>query len=100
MTGGIDIIEEMTGFKGRIQKEYNAHPVGKYMGPYDQNKNLKLKIQIPNSKIDFKKYTDFHHDTNQCFNFELKSYENFDDLLKIDSYSIVCAANDDGNDRV
>ena len=57
MTGGIDIVEEMTGFKGRIQKEYNAHPVGKYMGPYDQNKNLKLKIQIPNSKFDFKTYT-------------------------------------------
>ena len=49
-----DIQEEMTGFHGRVQKEYNSHPVGKYMGPYDQNKNLSLKIQLPESNLNFK----------------------------------------------
>ena len=60
----IVIPEQMAGFEGRIQKEYNTHPIGKYMGPYDQNKKLKLKVQLPQSKFDFKQYTEFHHDTS------------------------------------
>ena len=54
----MEINENMVGFHGRVQKEYNAHPVGKYMGPYDQNKKLELKIQLPDSNLDFRKYTE------------------------------------------
>ena len=41
-------VEMLSGFKGRVQREYNEHSVGQYMGPYDQNENLKLNIQLPN----------------------------------------------------
>ena len=44
----------MSGFQARVQTEYNKHPVGMYMGPYDQNKNLELKIQLPDSNLNFK----------------------------------------------
>ena len=71
-----DIQEEMTGFHGRVQKEYNSHPVGKYMGPYDQNKNLSLKIQLPESNLNFKSYTEFHHEGEKCYDLRLSYYEN------------------------
>ena len=58
------------------------------MGPYDQNKKLELKLQLPDSNLDFQKYAEFHHDSNQCFDFSLKCYERFNDLAKIDSYQI------------
>ena len=81
-----DIPQKMTGFHGRVQEEYNSHPVGKYMGPYDQNKELSLKIQLPESNLDFKNYTEFHHDGNKCFDLSLSCYEKYSDLAKIDSY--------------
>ena len=95
----IVIPEHMAGFEGRIQKEYNTHPIGKYMGPYDQNKKLKLKVQLPQSKFDFKQYTEFHHDGDKCFNLQLKSYDTYDDLTKIDFYSIVSTAGDEESDK-
>jgi hypothetical protein len=59
------------------------------MGPYDQNKNLELKIQLPHSNLDFKSYTEFQHDGNKCYDLGLKSYDKYEDLDKIDAYRIV-----------
>ena len=87
-SSNLKINENMSGFQGRIQKEYNAHPVGRYMGPYDQNKKLELKIQLPSSNLDFRKYTEFYHETDECYDLSLKSYESFGDLDKIDSYRV------------
>ena len=42
----LNIVEVLDGFNGRIQAEYNANPVGPYVGPYDQNENLKLNLQL------------------------------------------------------
>ena len=41
-----NITEILTEFDGRVQKEYNASPVGPYSGSYDQNEALNLKIQL------------------------------------------------------
>ena len=87
--------ENMTGFQARVQREYNNHPVGMYMGPYDQNRNLELKIQLPDSNLHFRNFTEFHHPGGECFHLGLKSYENYDDLDKIDAYRIVMKATDD-----
>ena len=84
-----DTKEDMVGFHGRVQKEFNGHPVGRYMGPYDQNQNLELKIQLPHSNLDFKSYTEFQHDGNKCYDLGLKSYDKYEDLDKIDAYRIV-----------
>ena len=86
--GFVDIQENLDGFHGRIQKEFNAHPVGRYMGPYDQNKQISLKIQLPDSDLSFKKYTEFFHEGRECFYLQLEGYENYDDLAKIDAYKI------------
>ena len=75
-------------FKQRLQKEYNSHPVGQYMGPYDQSENLKLSAQLPNSQLEFKTYTQFSHDGNECYNFKVTNYENLNVLDKIDAYII------------
>ena len=76
------------GFRGRIQTEYNSHPVGQYMGPYDQNQKLKLSAQLPKSKLDFKTYSEFSHDGNQCFAYKIEGHDNLGDLQKINSYQI------------
>ena len=78
----------MSGFQARVQTEYNKHPVGMYMGPYDQNKNLELKIQLPDSNLNFQNYTQFHHEGHKCFALKIKSYEKYDILEKIDAYRI------------
>ena len=75
-------------FKGRIQEEYNSHPVGQYMGPYDQNEEINLSAQLPHSNFDFENYTQFFHDGNKCFEYKIESYEKYDDLKKISSYKI------------
>ena len=75
-------------FKGRVQKEYNVHPIGQYMGPYDQNKEIALSAQLPHSDLDFQNYTEFSHSGNQCFKYEIKNYEGCEDLNKISSYTI------------
>ena len=51
--------------------EYNFHPVGQYMGPYDQNKKLKLSAQLPKSNLDFKTYTEFSHDSGKCYAYKI-----------------------------
>ena len=78
----------MSGFKGRLQEEYNKHPVGKYMGPYDMNKKCKLNIRLSDSTLDFKSYTEFSHDGDDCYEYVLKRYEHYDDLDKIKAYRI------------
>ena len=81
-------VEMLSGFKGRVQREYNEHSVGQYMGPYDQNENLKLNIQLPNSNLDFHSYTEFCHDGDECFEFSVKSYNKHADHDKICAYHI------------
>jgi hypothetical protein len=79
---------ELDGFKGRIQKEYNVCPVGPYAGPYDQNENLELKIQLPKSNLDYENYTEYIHDEEEtCRKFKIKkSYVEKKDLEKIDTF--------------
>ena len=50
----IPVKQNMNGFQGRIQKEYNNHPVGLYVGPYDQNEKLELCVQLPDSDLIFR----------------------------------------------
>ena len=80
----------LNGFEGKIQKEYNESPVGQYMGPYDQNKELKLAAQLPRSKLDFENYTSFlHQEFESCKILEIRdSYAQIDDLKKIDVLKI------------
>ena len=87
-TSHLKVRKKLSGFKGRLQEEYNKHPVGKYMGPYDMNKNLKLKIRLSDSTLDFKSYTEFYHDGDDCYEYMLKRYEHYDDLDKIKAYRI------------
>ena len=81
----LDVAEALAGFNGRIQSECNKNPVGQYAGPYDQNQALGLEIQLPESDLDFEKYTEFiHPDTSNCKAFSIReSYDQFDDLSKI-----------------
>ena len=73
----IDVTEALDGFNGRIQDEYNESPVGPYMGPYDQNEDLKLNLQLPDSELDFNSYTDFNHpDDVSCKVYQLKNLMN------------------------
>ena len=44
----LHMMEVFDGFKGRIQKEFNAEPYGPYMGPYDQTEKLPLNFNSPN----------------------------------------------------
>ena len=75
-------VETFSGSKEKIQEEYNKNPVGQYVGPYDQNKKLKLRTQLPNSELEFDSYTEFRHSENaSCAVFSIKkSYEHVDDL--------------------
>ena len=79
--------EVLDGFKGRVQSEYNQCPVGAYVGPYDQNETLNLSIQLPNSDLDFDKYSEYVHPMNMtCGEFSIsQNYNQLDDLEKIDS---------------
>ena len=83
----IQIYKSFNGFLGRIQNEYNDPSAGQYMGPYDQNRNLKLNVQLPDSNLNFSKFAEFNHCGNRCYNLCLKSYKNYDNLDKIDSYT-------------
>ena len=90
-----NITEVLTEFEGRVQKEYNSNPVGPYSGSYDQNEALNLNIQLPESSLDFNGYTQFRHPDNVlCKVYTIKeSYNEFDDLKKIDALEI----DEDGN---
>ena len=91
------IKEVLHGFPGRVQREYNEHPVGVYMGPYDLNSKLSLNIQLPDSKLTFKEYTTFYHEGNTCFELSLKHYDKYADLEKIDAYRILKIIKTDDN---
>ena len=75
-------------FKGRLQKDYNHHPVGQYMGPYDQNEKVRLSAQLPHSDLDFTSYTEFSHDGAKCYEYETTNYTLYEDLHKIESYRV------------
>ena len=90
----VELKENMSGFNGRIQRDYNHHPVGQYVGPYDQNENLDLSLQLPNSNLNFSKYTEFQHEGDQCYNYYLKAYKQYDALEKVDAYSIASEIKD------
>ena len=82
---------EFYGFKKRVQREYNEHLVGQFMGPYDQHETLNLGIQLPDTDINYQSYTEFCHDGGKCFEFCVKSYEKYEDLDKIRAYQIRAA---------
>ena len=75
-------------FKGRLQKDYNHHPVGQYLGPYDQNEQVSLSAQLPHSDLDYTSYTEFSHDGRKCYEYKTSNYTLYDDLQKIDSYKV------------
>ena len=83
-------VEILNGFEGKIQEEYNKSPVGQYMGPYDQNKQLMLRAQLPMSKLYFEKYTKFRHqELTPCKILKIgDSYAEISDLHKIDALQI------------
>ena len=94
----VAIKQNMDGFQGRIQMEYNNHPVGPYVGPYDQNEKLDLCVQLPDSDLDFSDYTEFQHDGDRCFRYCLKAYKHYDALEKIDAYCIETKIDDKEHD--
>ena len=57
--GDLEVLEHLDGFKGRNQEEYNTNPIGPYMGPIDQSESLPLKIQLPLSQLNYRKYTEY-----------------------------------------
>ena len=81
---------QLGGFQGRVQREYNTCPVGCYAGPYDQNEKLKLSVQLPKSKLDYRSYSEFIHDEKlDCTELVIgQKYLLCDDLSKIDSFEI------------
>ena len=85
------IQQRFEGFKGIMQEEYNCSPVGPFEGPYDQNPEIPLSAQLPESKLDFQRYTNFlHPQTSQCKKFDIKKdFANFDELKKIESLKIL-----------
>ena len=78
------------GFKGRVQKEFNCSPVGKFEGNYDQDPQVPHYAQLPKSRLDFDKYTNFcHSETMQCKTFKIRNdYRIFDNLRKIESIEV------------
>ena len=86
----LDITEALSGFEGRIQKEYNMSTVGPYMGPYDQHEALRLSDQLSDSDLNYDQYTEFEHPNDfSCCVFSIKdSYKQVEPLKKIDSLQI------------
>ena len=78
----------LKSFKSRVQEEYNCHPVGQFVGPYDQNERIDLNAQLPNTNLNFASYTEFSHDGKKCFAFKTKKYKSYGDLEKIKSYKV------------
>ena len=70
------------------------------MGPYDQNENLHLSVQLPDSNLDFEAYTEFKHDNNlACKKFQIRSdNDQYDILHRLDALEIVNADCDSDND--
>ena len=92
----LNVTDCLDGFNSHLQIEFNKCPVGPYQGPYDQNEALDLKIQLPDSDLNFKKYTEFRHsDTLECRKFTIKeTYDEIEDLQKLDAIKI----DDENND--
>lgn len=86
----LNVTSAQTGFNGRMQSFYNKAPIGPYQGPYDQNAGLSLSIQLPESDMNFEKYTEFRHpETVQCRKFTIKeSYQEIKDLEKVAAIAI------------
>ena len=84
--------EVLTEFQSRLKNQYNACPVGRFAGPYDQNEALPLSIQLPDADINFDQYTQFRHpDDVDCKGFAINdkdSYEKIVDLAKIDALNV------------
>ena len=80
-------VDQLNGFHGRVQGEYNNCPVGPFVGPFDQNESLNLNLQLPKSSLTFEKYSEFvHPDMALCRKFSLShNYLKIDDLEKIDA---------------
>ena len=84
----LEDVQELEGFHGRIQAEYNCDPVGQFAGPYDQNEKLDLKLQLPDADMNFEQYTEFQH-KGSCQQYRIgKSYDSIGDLEKIDSLEV------------
>ena len=98
----LNVTVSLDGFDGHLQIEYNKSPVGPYQGPYDQNEALDLSIQLPDSDLDFKQYTEFRHsDTLECKKFAVKgNYVEVEDLYKIDALKIADEENDEDEENV
>jgi hypothetical protein len=98
----LNVTVSLDGFDGHLQIEYNKSPVGPYQGPYDQNEALDLSIQLPDSDLDFKQYTEFRHsDTLECKRFAVKeNYAEVEDLYKIDALKIADEENDEDEENV
>ena len=80
----------MVGFDGHLQVKYTKILVGPYQGPYDQNEAIDLNIQLPDSDLNYKKYTEFRPSDTLAFQkFTVtESYDEIDDLQKIDAIRI------------
>ena len=96
----LNVSNSLEGFDGHVQVVYNESPVGPYQGPYDQNEILSLDVQLPESDLDFDKYTEFRHsDALSCRKFTIgESYRDIDDLSKIDSIVVDDDDTDDESD--
>ena len=66
----LEILENLEGFEGRLQGDFNSSYIGPYMGPFDQNKVLRLSSQLTKSEFYFDKYTQFIHSEH----FKCKSF--------------------------
>ena len=84
------VSETLSGFKGRIQKEFNTDPMGPYMGPYDQSEKIAMKVQLPCSELSYAECTEFRHERNiECKSFSInQSYAEFGNLDKIESLEV------------
>jgi hypothetical protein len=66
----LEVLEKLYGFKGRIQED----PIGPCMGPFDQPKKIPLKLQLPNSNLNYSTFTEFQHEPHiDCQTYEIKS---------------------------
>ena len=64
------------------------------MGPFDQSEKLPLNIQLPQSQLDFRRYTEYRHEESTiCHSYGIKdSYNAIADHEKIESLEIIVAS--------
>ena len=92
----LNVIHVFSGFKRRVQNEYNESPVGPYEGPYDQDPQVPLVAQLPKTQLNYAKYTNFLHSQKiGCKIFRIKqNNENFNDLERIKALEIMKESTD------